>query len=129
MTMLAFPLGTASTDHTPLQGVSRAGMQVALAVTTTSVVVCAWQVIRASALVPPGITCHALARAKSQSTNRMTMIEGLSSDDFDSDRWIKRELGSVLRSTKVTNSLGQVVSLGDCMGPQSSVVIFLRHMG
>jgi hypothetical protein len=107
-------------------------MRVALAVTTTSVVVCAWQVkvIRASALVPPGVTSHALARAKSQSTNnRMKMIEGLSSGDFESDRLIKRELGSVLRSTKVTNSLGQVVSLGDCMGPQSSVVIFLRHMG
>jgi hypothetical protein len=104
-------------------------MRVALAVTTTSVVVFAWQEIGASALVHSGVTSYALARAKSQSTSRMKMIEGLSSNDFDSDRSIKLKLGSVLRSTKVTNSLGQVVSLGDCMGPQSSVVIFLRHMG
>jgi hypothetical protein len=111
-------------------------MRVALVV-TTSVVVLAWHGIGASAFVSAGVVAsykkyHELARAKSPPTSRMKMIDGISSDDVDSDdvdRSIKVKLGSVLRSTKVTNSLGQVVSLGDCMGPQSSVVIFLRHMG
>ena len=37
--------------------------------------------------------------------------------------------GSDLRSIRVLNSDGEMVRLGDAIGPQTSVVVFLRHLG
>jgi hypothetical protein len=37
--------------------------------------------------------------------------------------------GKILRSQTVTNSEGELISLGDAMGKGKSIVIFLRHMG
>ena len=34
-----------------------------------------------------------------------------------------------LRSAQLTNVNGETVNLGECMGPGTSIVIFLRHLG
>lgn len=36
--------------------------------------------------------------------------------------------GNIIRSVVVRNTNGQLVKLGDKMGPHASVVIFLRHL-
>ena len=41
----------------------------------------------------------------------------------------EKELVGKLRSSMVTNVNNELVSLGDIMGSEKSVVIFLRHLG
>ena len=41
----------------------------------------------------------------------------------------EKELVVKLRSSKVTNINDEIVSLGDVMGSEKSVVVFLRHLG
>ena len=41
----------------------------------------------------------------------------------------EKELIGKLRSSTVTNVNNELVSLGDIMGSEKSVVVFLRHLG
>jgi len=39
------------------------------------------------------------------------------------------EKSAILRSTVLSNVQGETILLGDTMGPDKSVVVFLRHLG
>lgn len=39
------------------------------------------------------------------------------------------EKSAILRSTVLSNVQGKTILLGDTMGPDKSVVVFLRHLG
>ena len=45
------------------------------------------------------------------------------------DKIDEKELVSKLRSSMVTNVNNELVSLGNVMGSEKSVVVFLRHLG
>ena len=45
------------------------------------------------------------------------------------DQVDEKELVGKLRSSMVTNINDELVSLGDAMGSEKSVVVFLRHLG
>ena len=49
-------------------------------------------------------------------------------DDFF-DVAITSEKSAILRSTVLSNVQGKTILLGDTMGPDKSVVVFLRHLG
>jgi hypothetical protein len=60
---------------------------------------------------------------------QMTAFDNLNDITTDDTATSTTTLVKTLRSAKVTNVHGQVVSLGDVMGIEKSVVVLLRHLG
>jgi hypothetical protein len=63
---------------------------------------------------------HSIKRHNSIVCHASTMVD----EQID-----EKELVGKLRSSKVTNVNNELVALGDIMGADKSVVVFLRHLG
>jgi hypothetical protein len=79
-------------------------------------------------VVTTSSTYHRYANLMHTSQN-MVRSASTVNDDVKDVQLDGKELINKLRSSKVTNVDDELVSLGDIMGMEKSVVVFLRHLG
>ena len=77
-------------------------------------------------LLPTHRFASSLAASKSNGSTSSTScdVEKLNVPDLGSSK----EAASILRSATLSNVNGETVRLGDYMGTETSIIIFLRHL-
>jgi hypothetical protein len=86
--------------------------------------------VRSSDAFTPSSATVGIHGSSPQSLEATEIVEDFDTNNGDVEHQLNgRGLVQNLRSAQVTNMYGQLVSLGVAMGPGTSVVVFLRHLG